>query len=77
MAEGLKLDQTASTSSGTLGTRAYFSRLKKPPAVLVYAFSESPLDYQALHDVIVSGNTHLLAKRGLPIPQGNELLMIN
>jgi hypothetical protein len=60
-----------------LGTCIYFSRITEPPAVLVYGFSESPLDYQALRNIIVSGNADVLAKLGLPLPRTNTSLMIN
>ena len=58
-----------------LGTCVYFSRLTNPPRVLVYEFSESPLDYDALRKVILSGNANIIRGLGLPLlPQpGNTI----
>jgi len=58
-----------------LGTCVYFSRLTHPPAVLVYEFSESPLDYDALRKVILSGHAEIILPRlGLPLlPQANNI----
>jgi hypothetical protein len=57
------------------GTCVYFTRIvTTPPAVLVYAFSNSPLDRMALRRLILSGNAHLLEKLGLPpIPTADTL----
>lgn len=54
-----------------LGTCVYFTRIINPPTVVVYEFSESPLDYDALRKIILSGNTNILLRLGLPLPQGN------
>lgn len=51
-----------------LGTCVYFTRIVESLSVLVYHFSDSPLDYDALQKVIVSGNAHLLPRIGLPFP---------
>jgi hypothetical protein len=55
-----------------LGTCVYFTRLIDPPSVLVYDFSESPLDYDVLRKIIVSGNSNILARLRLPIPELNN-----
>jgi len=60
-----------------LGTCVYFAGFMNPPAVLVFEFSDSPLDYDALRQVITSGNAHILATLHLPIPHGAVPLTIH
>ena len=55
-----------------LGTCVYFARIVNPPnspLVLVYGFAESPLDYDAIRKIIVSGNVQILQRLNLPLPQ--------
>jgi hypothetical protein len=50
-----------------LGTCVYFVRVATtPPAVLVYAFSDTPLDFHAIRKVVLAGNAYLLERLGLP-----------
>lgn len=49
------------------GTFVYYARIvTSPPAVLIYALSNQPLDYGAIRKLVVSGNAHVLQKYGLP-----------
>ncbi len=50
-----------------LGTCIYFARVATtPPAVLVYAVSDAPLDPFVIRKLVLSGNAYLLEKLGLP-----------
>lgn len=60
-----------------LGTCVYFSRLIDHRAVLVYQFSDSPLDRLALRKLVHSGDADVIAKLRLPLPGRNASLMVN
>lgn len=50
-----------------LGTTIYFTRMAmSPPAVLVYAFSDAPLDYGAIRKLAQAGKSYMLERWGLP-----------
>ena len=50
-----------------MGTCVYFTRIvTSPPLVLIYGFSDAPLDRYALRKIVLSGNAHLINKLGLP-----------
>jgi hypothetical protein len=50
-----------------LGTCVYFARIvTSPPAVLIYAFSDAPLDFLAIRKLVLSGNAYVLERFGLP-----------
>jgi hypothetical protein len=50
-----------------LGTCVYYTRIvTTPPAVLIYGFSDAPLDPHGLRKIVLSGNIGLLEKYGLP-----------
>jgi hypothetical protein len=50
-----------------IGTCVYYTRIvTSPPLVLVYGFCDSPLDFGAIRSLVLSGNTHLLERFGLP-----------
>ena len=50
-----------------LGTCVYFTRIvTSPPAVLIYAFSDAPLDFLAIRKLVLSGNIDALTRMGLP-----------
>jgi hypothetical protein len=60
-----------------LGTCVYFTRIvTSPPAVLIYAFSDEPLDFLAIRKIVFSGDAELLTKMGLPsiILGGSDLI---
>lgn len=37
-----------------------------PPAVIAYAFSDAPLDQNAILKLVLAGKAHMLEKWGLP-----------
>ncbi len=50
-----------------LGTCVYFTRIvTTPPVVLIYAFSDTPLDFLAIRKIVFSGNADVLTRMGLP-----------
>jgi hypothetical protein len=50
-----------------LGTTVYFTRIvTSPPAVLVYALTDSPLDCDAIRKLVLAGKGHMLEQYGLP-----------